>query len=82
MTQYDNTGKGVLFKNTRKEKETHADYTGSININGRDHYLNAWINTSKNGMKYLSLLIGKEKAQNESGGGFNPRDDGNDETPF
>lgn len=59
--EYDNTNRGVLFKNTRKEKETHSDYNGTINVNGKEHYLNAWMNESKNGNKFMSLLIGKEK---------------------
>jgi hypothetical protein len=33
MMQYDNTKRGSLFKNDRKEKETHPDLKGSININ-------------------------------------------------
>lgn len=59
--EYDNTNRGVLFKNTRKEKETHSDYNGTINVNGKEHYLNAWMNESKNGNKFMSLSIGKEK---------------------
>lgn len=47
-------GDGTLFKNDRKEKETHADYQGSILINGVDYWLNAWIKDGKNG-KFMSL---------------------------
>jgi len=65
MMEYDNTNRGVLFKNTRKEKETHSDYNGTININGKEHYLNAWMKESKNGNKFMSLSIGKEKIKQE-----------------
>jgi hypothetical protein len=61
--EYDNTNRGVLFKNDRKEKETHSDYNGTININGKEHYLDAWLKESKNGGRFMSLSIGKEKGQ-------------------
>lgn len=53
--------KGVLFKNNNKKTDKHPDYNGKIVLsNGKEYYLNAWINESKNGMKYMSLSIGNE----------------------
>ncbi len=54
---FDNTNRGALFKSDRREKETDADYRGSINIDGRDFWLNAWIKESKAGSKYMSLSV-------------------------
>ena len=31
MKEYDNTNRGLLAKNDRKQSETQPDYTGSIN---------------------------------------------------
>jgi hypothetical protein len=85
MTTYDNTNRGVLFKNNNKKEETHSDYNGTININGKDHYLNAWIKEGKGG-KFFSLSIGKEKGQSNSAGKekFEPKNDKffDDEIPF
>ena len=64
-----------LFKNNRKEKDTHPDYAGSIMINGKEHYLNAWLKEGKNG-KFFSGSVGKEKVPKDN---FSPR--GNDEMP-
>lgn len=36
-------GSGSLFKNKKKESETHADYQGSIMVGGVEYWLNAWI---------------------------------------
>ena len=64
-----------LFKNTRQEKPTHPDYAGSIMINGKEHYLNAWLKEGKNG-KFFSGSVGKEKPPKDN---FKPR--GGDELP-
>lgn len=57
MSDYDNTNSGALFKNERKESETHADYNGSVNVNGKEFWLNAWLKESKAGKKYMSLSL-------------------------
>ena len=56
--QYDNTNRGSLFKNDRKELDTHPDYNGSINIEGKDYWLNGWLKESKkDGKKFFSLSV-------------------------
>ena len=56
MAEYDNTNRGVLFKNDRKENDKHPDYTGSINVDGVEHWLSAWIKEGKKG-KFMSLSL-------------------------
>jgi hypothetical protein len=55
--QFDNTNRGALFKNANKTDDKHADYRGELNVNGDEFWLNAWLKTSKNGAKYLSLSL-------------------------
>lgn len=54
--EYDNTDRGVLFKNDRKEQEKHPDYRGSINVGGVDYWLSAWIKEGNRG-KFMSLSV-------------------------
>jgi len=38
--EYDNTNKGVLFRNNEKgEGDKKPDYTGKLNVNGKDFRL-------------------------------------------
>ena len=63
MPEYDNTNRGVLFKNLDKTPENkQPDFSGSLNINGSDDWrLAAWIQTSKTGNSYLSLKLSLKK---------------------
>lgn len=56
--QYDNTNRGVLFKNEKDGNEKRPDYTGKINIEGKDFWLSAWLQKSKDGSKtFMSLSV-------------------------
>jgi hypothetical protein len=39
---YDNTNRGSIWKNKKKERDTHPDFTGSINVEGVEYWVNAW----------------------------------------
>jgi hypothetical protein len=47
--EYDNTNRGVLFRNENKKSEKHPDYAGSMDVGGVDHYISAWVKESKQG---------------------------------
>ena len=55
--EYSNCNRGALFKNTDKQQESHPDYKGSINVAEDDYWINAWLKTSKDGKKYMSLSV-------------------------
>lgn len=62
---YDDTNSGVLFKNDRKERDNQPDYTGKINVDGKELRLAAWIKQGKKG-KFMSIRVSE----------FNDRDGG------
>lgn len=64
MAEYDNRNTFTLFRNSRKAKETHADFNGTFtDAEGREYYLNAWSKTPKNGgEKFLSGSVKLKEA--------------------
>jgi hypothetical protein len=63
--QYDDSNKGALFKNDKKEGDNDPDYTGTINVEGSEFWISAWVNTAKSGMKYMALKIRAKDAPND-----------------
>jgi hypothetical protein len=56
--QYDNTNRGALFKNDRKETDSHPDLSGQINVDGKDYWLSGWTKRNEdNSFKVLSLSV-------------------------
>jgi hypothetical protein len=64
--EYDNTNRGVMFKNDRKEKETHPDLKGSINIDGKEFWLSGWSRVTGKGDKMLSLSVTPKESQGKA----------------
>lgn len=42
MADYDNTNRGAIFKNDQKKTDSHPDFTGSLNVDGIEFWVNAW----------------------------------------
>lgn len=42
MAEYDNTNRGQIWKNDKKETDKHPDFRGDINIEGKEYWLSAW----------------------------------------
>ncbi len=60
--EYENTNRGSLFKNDRKDYAKFPDYKGSVNVEGVEYWLSAWIKLSKDGQKFMSLSIKNKNA--------------------
>lgn len=59
--QRDNSGS--IFKNQKKEKDTHPDYTGNGMIDGREYWFSAWIKTDRNGNRFMSMAFKPKEEQ-------------------
>lgn len=58
---------GALFRNDRKEKDTHPTHTGQALIDGREYWISAWVKEGQNG-RFFSLA-------------FKPKDGGRTDAP-
>lgn len=66
MTQYDNTNTFIFSRNERKTDESHPDFTGKLNVNGVEYFMDAWIKERKDGSgKFFSGKIKRKDKQPE-----------------
>lgn len=59
--QRDNTAS--LFRNTKKEQDTHPDLTGTAKIEGREYWVSGWSKRTKDGDKWLSIAFKPKDAK-------------------
>lgn len=55
---YDKTNTGSIEKNARKEKDSHPDIAGSINVEGIEYWINGWLKKNgSTGKSFYSLSV-------------------------
>lgn len=85
---YDNNMSGVLFRNDdKREGKRDPDYRGNAEVNREQFWVSAWIKSSKDGRKYMSLSFQPKQAKDVKGAVQHKEapaeaDDLNDEIPF
>ena len=78
--QWDNSG--VLWRNERREKETHPNATGTAMIDGIEYYVSAWTKEGKKG-KFQSLSFKRKDSERPTTKQGQPRrDEDEDLVPF
>lgn len=55
--EYDDTNRGVLFPNDRKESDKHPDVKGNINVDGTEYWISGWKTQTKKGQAMMSLSV-------------------------
>lgn len=64
---YDNTNRGALFKNDRKETDSHPDLSGKIDVDGKEYWLSGWTKRNDDGtFKVLSLSVKPKEQRQEA----------------
>ena len=43
MSQFDNSNKGGIWKNDRRESETHPHFKGNAEVGGIDYWVSGWL---------------------------------------
>lgn len=88
MTNKQN--RGAIWKNERKEQDSHPDFTGSLNIDGREYWVNAWKRAADAGPKSPALSFSvrpkddhaRRQSYADVKGRGSRNDDMNDDLPF
>ena len=73
-----------LSRNTKPHSDTSAPYTGSVNIDGKEYWLNGFINDSADGSKYFGGYVNPKKPRADADKPpLSPQDAvGDDDIPF
>jgi hypothetical protein len=61
---------GSLFKNEKKQSDKHADYTGSGLVDGKEYFLDLWINATPDGKKRLAIKFKPKQGAASGTSGF------------
>ena len=70
MSDFDRTNTGTLSRNERKTDDKHADLTGSVNVEGVEYFLDAYVRERKDGSgRFFSLKLKRKDKQPQASGG-------------
>lgn len=82
---YDNNNRGAVWKNDKREKDTHPHWTGSATIDGVEYWVNAWKKKDDAGENAPSISFTfklKEARAPKSTHAAEPPADFDDDIPF
>ena len=68
MADYDNTNRGAIWKNERRETDKHPHFQGSLDVEGVEYWVSAWKRDPGANPKSPALRFSikrKEQAHNE-----------------
>ena len=62
-------GEGAAFRNSNKNEEWMADWTGEILVGGKLYWINMYDNTSQKGTEYRKIYLKPKEGVPNTGGG-------------
>ena len=68
MTEYDDTNRGQIWKNDKKDSDRHPDFKGSLNVEGIEYWVSAWLRAADANPRAPSLrfsITAKDEVQAE-----------------
>lgn len=66
---YDNTNRGSIWRNEKKETDNHPDFTGSLNVGGVEYWVSAWKRKPDASEKAPALSFSVKPKDEAKGGG-------------
>jgi hypothetical protein len=63
--EYDNTNRFVLFWNEDKKTEKHPDYSGTLDVDGVQYFIDGWQKETQSGK---TIVSGSIKLKEKQGG--------------
>jgi hypothetical protein len=59
---------GSLFRNDKREKDSHPNLTGTVMVEGKEFWISGWTKERQNGEKWISLSFKPKEARRVSVG--------------
>jgi hypothetical protein len=79
---HDNTNRFTLFRNKDRKTDGSPEYSGSINIDGVEYRLGAWVKEGKNGRFFSGSVRPKDQRPKGSMTVTSGRQPSDDDIPF
>ena len=72
-TEYDNTNRGSIWKNHKRETDKHPHLTGTLNVEGKEFWVSAWVKDKNANPKAPELTLSiREKDRQDNIVPFQP----------
>lgn len=63
--EYDNTNRGSVWKNDKRETDKHPHYTGTLNVDGAEYWVSAWAKDKDSNPKAPNLTFSIKLKDNQ-----------------